>query len=163
MELGRNNEAADHASALTGKSHTDADIILTALAYAQAGRLSDIPNLIPLVGSPEAAQHISRSQSSSLPLAVELAASGLPESSRRLLMKMVTSFERNILLAQIYFARHTPADDKKASEFLEVAVALNPADAPAHRLLADIYSVRGLTAQSSAQDILASKLEAGRP
>src|SRR6185369_9119784 len=82
IELGRTNEAADRAVPLAAPGSSDADIILAALAYALAGRTGDITALTPLVSTPQAAQRIARAEAGNVPLAGELYASGLPESSR---------------------------------------------------------------------------------
>ena len=163
MELGRTNEAADRAASFAAAGRSDPDIILASLAYALAGRTTNLPALTPLVSSPEAAQRISRAATGDLPLAAELYASGLPESSRTLLMKQPTSFERNFLLAQIFYSRHTEGDLASATDYLQTAVALNPGDIPAHQLLANLYSDRQLTAESAAQTALAARLQSGRP
>ena len=163
IELGRTSEAAGRAATLAVPGRSDADLLLAGLTYALAGRTADIPALIPLVASPQTAQRISRAASGNLALASELFASGLPESSRALLIAQPTSFERNFLLGQILYARHMPDDLKTATDYLESAVTLNPSDVPARRLLASVYSDRGLTAQSTAQTSLANKLESGRP
>jgi hypothetical protein len=163
MELGRTSEAADRAVALTGPGHSPVEITLAALAYAQAGRQSEIPALIPLVAAPEALQRIARVQAGELPLASELYASGLPESSRTLLLKLRPSFERNLLLGRIYAARHTPAGLASATGYLASAAVMNPADVATHRLLAQVYAERNLAAESSKQSALARKLQAGRP
>jgi len=163
IELGRTNEAADLAASFAAPGRSDADIVLASLAYALAGRATDLPAMIPLVSTPEAAQRISRAASGELPLATELYASGLPESSRTLLMKQPTSFERNFLLAQIFYSRHTEGDLASATDYLQTAVALNPGDIPAHQLLANLYSDRKLTAESAAQTALAARLQSGRP
>jgi len=163
IELGRISEAADRAVTLAAPGRSDADLLLAGLTYALAGRTADIPALIPLVASPQTAQRISRAASGNLPLASELFASGLPESSRALLVKQPTSFERNFLLGQILYAPHTGADLSTATDYLESAVALNPSDIPARRLLAKVYTDRGLNSQSSAQTGLVNKLQSGRP
>ncbi len=163
IELGRTNEAADRAASFAVHGRSDSDILLAGLAYALAGRTTDIPALIPLVGSPEAAQRLSRASSGDLPLAAELYASGLPESSRTLLMKQPTSFERNLLLAKILYARHSQPDLASAANYLKIAVALDPSGIAARQLLASVYSDSSLHAESAAQTVLITKLQSGRP
>jgi Tfp pilus assembly protein PilF len=163
MELGRTNEAADQATALATHTRSDADIILASLADDLAGRTTDLPVLIPLVSSPEAAQRISHAGSGKLALAAELYASGLPESSRALLTKLPPSFKRDLLLGQIYYARHTESDLASATAYLESAVAFNPSDIPTRQLLASVYSDRQLTTESSNQTALVEKLSSGKP
>lgn len=163
IELGRTGEAAGRAATIATRGHSDADILLSSLAYALAGRITDLPALIPLVSSPETAQRISRASSGDLPLAVELYASGLPKSSRTLLMKQPTSFERNFLLAKIFYAGHSESDLASATDYLKIAVALNPSNLPAHQLLVRIYSDRKLLPESSAENALIAKLQTGRP
>ena len=156
IELGRAAEAADLASMLP-------DSVLAALAYALAGRPADITALIPRLSSPEAAQSIARIQAGTLPLAAQLYAAGLPDSSSALLLKQPASFTRNVLLAHIAIDRHTAADLISASDYLAVAVAINPSDADAHRLYAGVLADRGLTEESAQQTKLAERIQAGRP
>lgn len=163
IELGRNSQAADSAASLLATNHTDANIVLVGLAYALAGRSGDIPALIPRVTAPEAAQRLARAQAGQLPLAAELSASELPVSARALLVTQPVSFERNLLLGRLYYQAHTPADLVAATNYLSEAATLNPSDRSAHLLLANIYSQRGLTAESLAQTALVAQLDAGRP
>ena len=163
MELGRTNEAADRAAPFAALGRSDADIVLASLAYALDGRATELPALIPLVSTPEAAQRISRAAAGDLPLAAELYANGLPESSRTLLMKQPTSFERNFLLAQIFYSHHTEGDLASATDYLQTAVALNPSYIPAHQLLANLYADRKFTVESATQTALVAKLQSGRP
>ena len=163
IELGRTNEAADHAASLTAPEHTDADIILAAQAYALAGRPSDIPALTALVSTPQAAGRIARAQAGNVPLAGELYTSGLPESSRALLVKQPNSFERNLLLGRLYYDQHTTTSLSTATGYLSSAVKLNPSSAEAHQLLAAVYAERKMPSESATETILAKKITSGRP
>ncbi|HEX3082486.1 MAG TPA: hypothetical protein VHQ86_04475 [Candidatus Saccharimonadia bacterium] len=163
IELGRSAEAANRATDVAHAGASDADLLLAALAYALSGRSTDITPLIPLTSSPEAAGRLARAQAGNVSLAGELYASGLPESSRALLVKQPTSFERNLLLGHIYFDRGTPADLSTATDYLTNAAALNPSNLEVHQLLATVYTDRGLIAESSAQALLAQKLISARP
>lgn len=163
LELNRRSAAADQASNLTQPGSSDADIELSALADALAGRTDAITPLITAVSSPEAAQHVRRAQTGNLPLAVELYASGLPESSRTLLVSLPTSYERNLLLARIYTTRHSPTDLATATDYLSEAVRLNPSDIEAHQLLAELFTDQGQTAASANQSALIKQLQTGRP
>ncbi len=163
IELGRTNDAADKAAGIANRGHNDTVMLLTAFAYALSGRTADIPTLIPLVSSPEAAQRISRAAGDKLTLATELYTSGLPESSKILLMKLPTSFERNLLLGRILYTRHSKTDLISASSYLETATTLNPSNLESHKLLASIYSDRQLISESAAQTVLVTKLQSGKP
>jgi cytochrome c-type biogenesis protein CcmH/NrfG len=163
IELGRTSEAARRAASLAIPGRPDTDIILAALAYALANRPSDIPALMPLVSSPEAAGRITRIAAGDVALANELYASKLPESSRTILEKLPTSFERNLLLGHIYHDRHSLENLATATGFLVTAVTINPANIEAHQLLAAVYAERGLIAESSDQTTLAQKLISKRP
>lgn len=163
IELGRTNEAADRATTLATPGRSDNDVVLAALSYALAGRTQDIAPLKPLVSSPQAAERISRIAVGELPLAGELYFSGLPESSEKLLLKLPTSFARNVLLARIHHERHTAANLETATNYLTTAITLNPAEPEARQLLAAVYAERGLTAESEAQTTQAKKLRAGQP
>jgi cytochrome c-type biogenesis protein CcmH/NrfG len=163
IELGRTTEAADRAATLAAAGRPDADIILAAITYALAGRTGDILALIPLVASPEAAGRINRIAAGEMPLAGELYANGLPESSRSLLAKLPMSFERNLLLARLHYDQHTPESLVTATDLLKLAVALNPGNAEAHKFLAAVYTERKLPAEAATQSELAQKLTGGRP
>jgi hypothetical protein len=105
LELNRPAEAADLANNLTQPGHSDEDLTLAAIAFALANRPDSITPLIPLMSSPEAAQRVIRIEAGKLPLATELYAYGLPESSRALLVTLPVSFERDQLLGRIYTDR----------------------------------------------------------
>jgi Flp pilus assembly protein TadD len=163
IELGRYNEAADVAGKLATPNRQDDDHVLAALAYALADRNSDIDALMPHVSSPEALQRIKRAQAGKLTLAAELYATGLLQSSSAFLMKLPASYERNLLLARIRYARHTPDDLARAAESLEVATSFNPSAPEARQLLAQTYRDQGKTTEAGLQDTLITKLQAGRP
>jgi len=163
IELGRYQEAATAASSLTISGASDDDVVLASLAYALASRPADITALISRVTAPEALQRVLRAQAGYVPLAVELYATGLVQSSSRLLTNLPTSYERNLLLGRIHFARHTSADLSQAADFTSSAAALNPSSLEAHQLLAAIYRAQGNLTAASEQDTLVVKLQGGRP
>lgn len=163
LELGRSTEAADRARTLARPGRKDADVVLAALTFAIAGRAAGIPALTTLVSSPEALQSLARIEAGQVPFAGELYAAGLPESSRSLLIKLPTSFERNLLLAHIAYDRHTPDDLSSATDYLNEALALNPSGLEARKLLVAVYTDRGLPTDATNQSVLIQKLEAGKP
>jgi hypothetical protein len=163
LELGRYNEAADVAAQLISPGHTTDDIVLAALAYALAGRSADINALMPLVASPEALQHVQRARAGQAPLAAELYATGLLQSSSTLLSKQPASFERNLLLARIRYTRHSNQDLAQAANFLAEATHLNPSNLEARQLLVTIYRDQGKADEANRQEALISQLQTGRP
>ena len=163
IELGRTSEAAKAADQLTGTHATTDDLMLAGLAYALTSRTADITALTPRVNSPEALQRFRRVQAGKLPLAAELYATGLLRSSSALLADLPTSFERNLLLARIDYTRHTPGSLNQAASLLTEATALKPSDLEAHQLLAQILHDQNKTNEAAAQDLLITKLQAGRP
>ncbi|HVQ43440.1 MAG TPA: hypothetical protein VMT30_00515 [Candidatus Saccharimonadia bacterium] len=163
LELGRATEATDYVEPLLGTGHTDDGIILAALVYALGNQANQIPSLTPLVASPETATRLARIQAGNLPLASELYASGLTESSRVLLVQQPTSFERNLLLARILYNRHAPADLTTATDFLVEAIALNPSDLAAHQLLRSVYIDQNQIPAAESQQILIDRLQANKP
>jgi thioredoxin-like negative regulator of GroEL len=163
IELGRTNEAADKASVLSAPGNTDPDLILAGLAYALAQRPQEIPALIASVSSPQAATRLERTQIGNIALADELYLSGLPESSKRLLIKLPTSFERNLLLARINYTQHSSTELSSAADYLVSAIAINPQSADAHLLLADVYADTGHAQESSVQKVLAQDITDGKP
>ena len=163
IELGRTNEAANQAGALATPGSSDSDLILAGLAYALAERSQDIPALIASVSSPEAATRLELAEVGNVPLAGELYLSGLPESSKNLLTQLPTSFERNLLLARIYYSGHTQSDLATATDYLTSAISLNPQDIDAHQLLANVYSDSGRIADGAVQKALAQNITSGKP
>jgi hypothetical protein len=163
IELGRYHQAAIIAAALTAPSRPDADLTLAALADVLADRAADAAALIPHVSSPEAAQRIARAQAGNVSLGAELYATGLLESSSALLMKLPTSYERNLLLGRIRYTRHTATDLVQATDYLTTATALNPSGLEARALLAKVYRDQNQLPDAIRQEALIAKLQSGRP
>jgi hypothetical protein len=163
IELGRNTGAADTARNLTAPGASPNDLVLAALAYAQAGRSSDIAAILPRVGSPEALTRVQRAQAGKLTLAAELSAEGLLNSSRVLLSALSPSFQRNLMLARIDYTRHTDTSLAQAATLLHQAISIEPANPAGHRLLSDVYTEQGNTAAATDETTLLNRLQAGRP
>jgi thioredoxin-like negative regulator of GroEL len=163
IELGRYHQAAIIAAALTAPSRPDADLTLAALADVLADRAANAAALIPHVSSPEAAQRIARAQAGNVSLGAELYATGLLESSSALLMKLPTSYERNLLLGRIRYTRHTATDLVQATDYLTTATALNPSGLEARALLAKVYRDQNQLPDAIRQEALIAKLQSGRP
>ena len=163
IELGNFSGASRLADTLAQPGASDADIILSGLAYALAERNNDIDALITRVTSPEAAQHLERAKAGNVTLATELYASGLPNSSRTFANKLPVSFERSLLLGRIYYAQNTRESLVAATNYFSSASTINPGDLSTHELLADVFAVRGMVAESSMQTVLAQKIRSGRP
>jgi hypothetical protein len=163
IELGRTNDAAGEAGTLTQVGRPDEDIVLAALALAANGRQADAAALATRVTAPEAAGRIARAGGSQFTLAAELYATGLLNSSSAMLGKLPVSYERNLLLARIRYARQTDADLAQAADLLTTATALNPAGLEAHSLLSKVYRQQNHEAAASTQDALFDKLTNGRP
>lgn len=162
IELGRYNQAANESASLITPGRSTNDIVLAGFSLALAGRATDIEPLIALVGSPEAATRLRRAQSGNLPLASELHATGLLNSSSALLTKLPVSLQRNLLLAQIRFARHSSKDLGEARELLLIAVNIDPANTAARKLLAQVYLDLNQTAEAQAQTTIVNRIEAGQ-
>ncbi len=165
LELGRYSQAADTATDWMTTTHpqSDSDLVLAGLVYALADRTSDLTNLLASTTSPQAAQSLRRAQTGGILLAAELYATGLPNSSSALLIKQPPSYIRNLLLARLRYSRHTLADLNQAASYLITALRLNPSGLQAHQLLARVYRDQNKLPAASEQDILITKLQAGRP
>jgi len=161
MELGRTNQAADEASKLTTPGHSDDDLILASLAYALAGRTID-DALIGRLSSPEAVQRVQKVKVSQLHLANELFATGLLKSSSALLVKMPDSFQRNLQLARIGFARHEPETLIQAENLLNRAILQNPTNLVARHLLSNVYRAQNKSIEAQAQEAFIAKVQSGR-
>ena len=132
----------------------------------ELGRTDPAAGLGQLIGSeasPEAAQRLARVQAGKLPLAAELYAEGLLESSSAILVQLPESFERNFLLGRINYDRHTAASLIKSDMYLKTAIELKPNDLSARRLYAAVLADRGQTAANAQQAELIRRLENQRP
>ncbi|MDB5179182.1 MAG: hypothetical protein JWN01_1125 [Patescibacteria group bacterium] len=163
IELGRVQDAAGAAAALATPSATEPDLLLAATAYALAARPADITRLTARVTSPEGRQRLTRVQNGNITLASELYATGLLRSSSVILAGLPASFERDLLLARVYYARHTPGSLNQAAALLTSAVNLDPSDIEARGLLADTYRAQDNAVEAAKQQALITKLQAGRP
>lgn len=98
-----------------------------------------------------------------VPFAVELKNMGLPVSAKRVLASEPVSFPRNVALAHLLLTAGTKAETSTAIELLKTATTLNPTSSTARGLLITALTNAGNTEQASAQQILLSQIEAGRP
>jgi thioredoxin-like negative regulator of GroEL len=163
IELSRYHEAAAESNHLTAPGRPDADVVLAGLSLALDGHPADIDPLMARVTAPEALQSLRRAQAGNLSLAAELYTTGLLQSSSAILAKQPESYERNLLLARIRYARHTATDLDLAIGYLNTAISLNPASTDARILLAQIYRANGQTDAAAHQDTAIAALKAGRP
>jgi hypothetical protein len=163
IELGRPAAAAAAASALTVPTASQSDLQLAGLTFALADHPASAITLIPRLSSPQAAQSVSRANSSKLTLATELYATGLLNSSSAILATQPVSFERNLLLARILYARHTAPELNQAASLLTAAVSINPTNLDARQLLRSVYTDQGNPAAAQQQTDLIAKLQTGRP
>jgi hypothetical protein len=163
MEVGDNNDAAQAASALTFASATDQDLVLASLAYSSDDQESRVSTLLPRISSPEALHAAKRAQAGKLPLAAQLYAAGLLNSSKQLLINLPASYERNLTLSQIDYDNPTRSNLAKAEELLLNAIALNPASTQSRQLLVKIYRAENKTTLADMQIALINKLQSGRP
>ena len=163
MELRRYDEALNLADSLAKPGASNADIVLSGLAYALAGRARYIDALITRVDSPEAVQRLTRAKAGNVLLATELYTSGLPNSSRALAETQPDTFERDLLLGRIAYAQNTNNSLIAATDYLRAAALINPSNQSTRELLAKIYTARGLFAEGSTQESLAQKIRSGQP
>ncbi|GAC1369581.1 MAG: hypothetical protein NVSMB39_1530 [Candidatus Saccharimonadales bacterium] len=132
----------------------------------ELGRADPAAGLTALIGrqaSPEAAQRLARARAGKLPLAQELYAAGLPESSSAILRDQPESFERNYLLGRLNYDRHTEPSLVAAADYLKVALAINPSNLPARQLYAVTVKDLGRTGEAAKQAALVHNLELNRP
>jgi tetratricopeptide (TPR) repeat protein len=163
MELGRYAAAANEAVVLTSSDRSEDDMVLAALSFALADRQSDIAPLISHIASSEALQRVQSAQMGSIPLARQLYATGLLNSSSSLLNKMAPSYEQMLLQATILYAKHTKPDLTAAVELLRRSLVLQPASLEARKLLRQVHTDLGQTEAASQQTDLISRLGTGRP
>ncbi len=147
-----------------GQGSEAADLRLRAdIELGRTDAAAGLAQLMARQSSPEAAQALRRAEADSLPLATELYAAGLPESSSAILRSLPVSFERNLLLGRINYDRHTTASLESAIGYLEVAVNINPSHLEARKLYAAALADTGHTDDSAKQQDLIKKLELGQP
>ena len=163
IELNRPADAALAAAALTSPNATQSDLTLAGLAYALANRPADIAALMPRLSSPDAAGSVSRAQSGKFPLAASLYATGLLNSSSAILTTLPASYERNLLLAHINYARHTADNLTEAASLLTAAIAINPSAIEARQLLRSVYADQNNAVAAQEQAGFIAQLQAGRP
>lgn len=157
-------EAAVKTLETAGQGSDAADLRLRAnIELGRTDAAAGLTQLIARQSSPEALQALRRAESGQLPLATELYAAGLPESSSAILRSLPVSFERNLLLGRINFDRHTTFSLAAATSYLEEAVAINPSHLEARKLYAAALTDVGRTEDSAKQQDLIKKLELGRP
>ena len=163
LELVRNQDAATAADSLLAVCSTDNCIKLAAFAYDVSGRTSDSTALASRVSSPEAARSITLAQAGPLPLAAQLYATGLLNSSSALLLQQPESFERDLMLGQIYSSSTQKTDLLSAADYLEAATTLQPSNLQAHQLLASVFRSLNQSSNAGQQDQLVANLQTGRP
>ncbi|HSX02829.1 MAG TPA: hypothetical protein VLI05_05970 [Candidatus Saccharimonadia bacterium] len=163
LELGRTADAAVTAGQLAARSPSADDAQLAGLAYLVAGQPQSLPSLVPRLAPPEAAQRLQAAQADNLALGRELYATGLLQSSERLLMKQPSSTTRDVILGTINAARATPGSQATARDFYAAALQLDPTNRPARQGL--IATLRALKDDEAAdkQTALQAQLDAGRP
>jgi hypothetical protein len=163
LQLTRNHDAATAADNLLTVCSTDDCLKLGAFAYDLDGRASDATSLEARVSSPEAARSITLAQAGQIPLAAQLYASGLLNSSSALLLSLPESFERDLMLGQIYATSVQKADLLRAARYLQASTSLQPSNLQAHQLLASVYRSLNQFSNAGQQDQLVSNLLTGRP
>jgi tetratricopeptide (TPR) repeat protein len=151
------NAAADD---LLTHSTSDDDRLLAGLAYIVAGNSSQTSATKGALNHSQALQRLQAADSGTLPLSLELAATGLQNSAERLLQKQPDSFPRDVALGDIYFARN---DLGQAVKFYSLATKQNPADIASRERLAASLAKLGRSSEAAAQNQLITKLKDGRP
>ena len=80
-----------------------------------------------------------------------------------MLQSLPASYERNLMLARIYYTHHTDSQLSQAVSLLNAALTANPSGLAARRLLASVYADQGNAAAAATQNALIAKLQSGRP
>jgi hypothetical protein len=160
IEQGSTAAAVTAADELLVHSSTESDRLLAGFAYILAGNTARIDDTEARLAHSQTLQRLQRAKSGTLPLALEMAAIGLQNSSERLLIKLPDSFLRDIALGDIYAGR---ASYRQAKTSYTAAAALNPADIPVRQKLASALRRLNQDSATAAQDQLIAKLRAGRP
>jgi predicted Zn-dependent protease len=163
LELGRYADAANVADQAIKYSTGDAALQYAAFAYVLAGRQADATILEARVSSPEAASAIKQAEAGPLPLAMQLYASGLLNSSNAVLLGQPESFERDLLLGKIYASSTKEPNLVNAAKYLRAASTIQPSNPQVHQLLEYAYTTLGQSANASQQAQLISNIKSGRP
>lgn len=162
LELGRPIAAAADATKLMSTSSQPAQQTLACLAYLQNNQSADCDALKARMTDPEALGRIGRAQTGKLPLAAELAATGLVNSSYAILQGLEPSLVRNLLMARIDYSRATTSSLASAESLLAEAAKLDPSSIEVRQLLIATYKAQNNEPAAAAQQQLVNKLISGR-
>ena len=163
LEADREDQAASAATDLLRVGNDAGDRLLAVLVYAAAGDKAAADSAIALLEPSEALQRAKRARASYTGLGIELAASGLPNSAERFLVKQPASFVRDATLGDISTARGGQANLTKARDYYSAALTFKPDSIAVRQKLAATLTALGDTAAATAQQKLIAKLQSGRP
>jgi hypothetical protein len=154
-------DATGSAAQLAKASNRPQDLLLASLAYALAGKRELIDALTIRMTDSEALQRIQRAKANDLLLGTELYATGLPDSAQRILVKQPGSYERDYLLAQIAYARHTHDSLINTEAYLTSAIGYNASSIPARQLLVQVLRNQDKADEAGRQQDLLDRLHRG--
>jgi hypothetical protein len=155
--------ALAHADVLVRRATTQADVQLAALAYGVGEQPERFAALKGRLDASEAAQRTAAAQSDKLALAQALYATGLLDSSQRVLLRQADSVPRDLLLGRLY-SRPAPAGDPaQARDFYAAAAKLDPTNREARQGLITALAATGDHDGAAKQTALQHQLELGQP
>lgn len=164
IETFQYRSAATAAAKLSAEPHpSDADLLLAALANQLSNNTLAVPPLLARLSSPEALQAASRVQAGKLALAEVLYSTGLLRSSNEILASLPSSYQRDLLMAQIYYTWGGTLNTSKATALLLAAASQDPANPAPRQLLVTIYRDNNQFTLADDQQSLLNKLSVGQP
>ena len=163
LELGNVDAATATGADLAKTDTSDETVRIVALAYGVRRNQDAIAALKARVSSPEALQALSRAQAGNLPLAHDLSATGLNLSTRALLVKLPSSADRDLLLAQTDVRLGTHAMLADAASSYATSLALNPSNLAARGQYVDLLRLLKDPQDAAMQQTLHDAIANGRP
>jgi hypothetical protein len=158
LETGRYSAAANAAKHLTTSS---SNTRLAAIASMLAGRAADAAMQIQAIPDSSSRTELSRAEASPIALAALLHSSSLIASATITLARQPSSYERDLLLARIYYERRSEPALNQSQHLLQSAVSTTPSSIEARDLLANVYRAQGNIRAATEQQKLVALLKSG--
>ena len=163
LETGQTTQAAAAAETLARTGTTDQQLVTAAYAFGADGQGSKAAALEPRLSSPEALRSAARAATADVPLADELATSGLVRSASTLLEHLPASPARNLRLATLKAASPTKANRQTAADLYHSYLTAMPADATTRLRYAAVLDELKQPGAAHTQRQLAADITAGHP
>lgn len=162
LETDQISAAVAEANELSQTSTDQATLAWAALVDGVGKRTTELTALAPRVTAPEAAKRVAAARAGNVPLARELASSGLYASTRALLVKAPSSYERSMMLGDLDVRANTSPSLTEAIDYYRSAIAINPASIEARQSLVKTLKALDRTADANHEQQLLNRLTSGQ-